>query len=165
VLADIAAKARDPRVTISPVALEAVKRIDAIFEIEREINGAAPDIRRAIRQARSKALHYMPARWDAFARFVEDGRICISNNAAERAMRAVAPARKSRLFAGSDRGGDRAAVIYALIYTAKLNDVDPQGWLADVLARIAEHPIGRLDELLPWNRKRPGLARAAEMAA
>jgi transposase len=176
VLADIAAKARDPRVTISPVAFEAVKQIDDIFDIEREINGQPPDVRHAVRQERvkplvedlhawmkheraqvsakshiGKALNYMLKRWDAFARFLDDGRICLSNNAAERGLRAVALGRKSWLFAGSDRGGERAALVYSLLYTAKLNDVDPLAWLTDVLARIAEHPMHLLDQLLPWN--------------
>ena len=91
----------------------------------------------------------MLRRWDSFARFLEDGRICLTNNAAERALRGLALGRKSRLFAGSDRGGDRAAVMYTIIGTAKLNDIDPQAWLADVLKRIAEHPAQKLDELLP----------------
>ena len=84
-------------------------------------------------------------------RFLDDGRICLSNNAAERGVRGIALGRKSWLFCGSDRGGERAAVMYSLIVTAKMNDIDPQAWLADVLARIAEHPVQRLDELLPWN--------------
>ena len=176
VLADITAKARDPSIVISPIALEAVQRIDAIFEIERDINGSTPDVRRAARQERvkplvdalhlwmkqqqarvsakshiGKALTYMLKRWDAFARFLDDGRICLSNNAAERSVRAVALGRKSWLFAGSERGGERAAVVYSLIYTAKLNDIDPQAWLADVLARIADHPAQKLEDLLPWN--------------
>ena len=176
VLADIAAKARDPSIVISPLALEAVKRIDAIFAVERDINGMSADDRRAVRQERSKplvealqawmleqrdrvsakshigkALNYMLKRWDSFARFLDDGRICLSNNAAERAMRAIAIGRKSWLFAGSDRGGARAAIMYSLIYTAKLNNIDPMAWLADVLARIADHPTHRLSELLPWN--------------
>ena len=87
----------------------------------------------------------------AFTRFLDDGRICLSNNAAERGLRGIALGRKSWLFAGSDRGGDRAAAMYSLIVTAKMNDIDPQAWLADVLARIASHPASRLDELLPWN--------------
>ena len=93
----------------------------------------------------------MLKRWTSFTRFLEDGRICLTNNAAERALRGLALGRKAWLFAGSDRGGERAALLYSLIVTAKLNDVDPQAWLADVLARIAEHPIVRLDELLPWH--------------
>ena len=99
----------------------------------------------------AEPIHYMLKRWDAFTRFLDDGRICLSNNAAERALRGIALGRKSWLFCGSDRGGDRAAMMYSLIVTAKMNDVDPQAWLADVLARIAAHPVQRLDELLPWN--------------
>lgn len=161
---------------ISPLALEAVRRIDALFEIERGINGETPERRRAVRQELSaplmadlkvwmreqraklsrrndvaKAMDYMLKRWDAFTRFLDDVRICLSNNAAERALRGIALGRKSWLFCGSDRGGDRAAMMYSLIVTAKMNDVDPQAWLADVLARIAAHPVQRLDELLPWN--------------
>jgi transposase len=181
VMADLAENARrkaqgkKPAV-ISPLALEAVRRIDALFEIERGINGETPERRRAVRQELSaplvadlevwmreqraklsrgndvaKAMDYMLKRWSSFTRFLEDGRICLSNNAAERAVRGIALGRKSWLFCGSDRGGDRAAVMYSLIVTAKMNDVDPQAWLADVLARIAEHPVQRLDELLPWN--------------
>ena len=99
----------------------------------------------------AKAMDYMLKRWTAFTRFLDDGRICLSNNAAERGVRGIALGGKSWLFCGSDRGGERAAVMYSLIVTAKMNDVDPQAWLADVLARIAEHPVQRLDELLPWN--------------
>src|SRR5437660_7137658 len=99
----------------------------------------------------AKAIDYMLKRWPAFTRFLDDGRICLSNNAAERALRGIALGRKSWLFAGSDRGGRRAAAMYSIIVTAKMNDVDPQAWLADVLARIAEHPVHKLDELLPWN--------------
>ncbi|QKE91923.1 transposase [Lichenicola cladoniae] len=98
----------------------------------------------------AKAIDYMLKRWTAFTRFLDDGRICLSNNAAERALRGIALGRKSWLFCGSDRGGQRAAIMYSLIVTAKMNDVDPQAWLADVLARIAEHPAQRLDDLLPW---------------
>jgi hypothetical protein len=101
----------------------------------------------------AKAMDYMLRRVDAFTRFLEDGRICMSNNAAERALRGIALGRKSWLFAGSDRGGERASVMYTLIQTAKLNNIDPQAWLADVLARIADHRIHSLDQLLPWNWK------------
>jgi hypothetical protein len=101
----------------------------------------------------AEAMGYMPRRWDSFARFLEDGRICLTNNAAERSLRGLALGRKSWLFAGSDRGGDRAAIMYTLIGTAKLNDIDPQAWLADVLKRIAEHPVQRLHQLLPWQWK------------
>src|SRR5216110_529017 len=180
-MADLAAIARrraqgKTLAVISPLALEAVRRIDALFEIERSINGQSAERRRAVRQELSaplvadleswlreqraklsrgndlaKAMDYMLKRWPAFTRFLDDGRICLSNNAAERALRGIALGRKSWLFAGSDRGGQRAAAMYSIIVTAKMNDVDPQAWLADVLARIAEHPVHRLDELLPWN--------------
>ena len=112
---------------------------------------------------RPKAMDYMLKRWTAFTRFLDDGRICLSNNAAERALRGIALGRKSWLFAGSDRGGQRAAAMYSIIVTAKMNDVDPQAWLADVLARIAEHPAHRLDELLPWHW-RPLRAYASQAA-
>ena len=101
----------------------------------------------------AKAMDYMLKRWPAFTRFLDDGRICLSNNAAERALRGIALGRKAWLFAGSDRGGERAAAMYTLIATAKLNGIDPQGWLADVLRRIVDHPVSRLDQLLPWNWK------------
>ena len=172
---------------ISPLALEAVRRIDALFEIERSINDQSAEQRRAVRQELSaplvadlerwmreqraklsrgnevaKAMEYMLKRWTAFTHFLDDGRICLSNNAAERALRGIALGRKSWLFAGSDRGGQRAAAMYSIIVTAKMNDVDPQAWLADVLTRIAEHPAHRLDELLPWNWQRlPESARQA----
>ena len=109
----------------------------------------------------AKAMNYMLTRWDTFTRFLNDGRICLTNNAAERALRCIALGRKSWLFAGSDRGGERAAVMYTLIQTARLNDVDPQAWLADVLARINDHNIQKLDALLPWNWK----TAAAKLAA
>ncbi|NLH79568.1 MAG: IS66 family transposase [Phyllobacteriaceae bacterium] len=182
VMADVEAAARRKaqskgRVApvVSPIALDIVRRIDALFEVEREINGLAAEPRPRVRRERSlplvdalhavmvehratlsrssdvaKAIDYMLKRWDAFTRFLTDGRVCLSNNAAERALRGIALGRKSWLFAGSDRGGQRAATIISLIVTAKMNDVDPQAWLADVLARIAEHPANRLDELLPW---------------
>ena len=172
---------------IYPIALEAVRRLDALFDIERAINGKTAAERRAARQDLSapliaelhgwltgqlaklsrnhdlaKAINYMLRRWPAFTRFLDDGRICISNNAAERALRCVPLGRKAWLFCGSDRGGQRAAVIYSLIQTARLNDVDPQAWLADVLARIGDHPAARLDELLPWNWLSPNrIAKAA----
>jgi transposase len=181
VMADLAENARrkaqgkKPAV-ISPLALEMVRRIDRLFEIERAINGGGADRRHAVRQELSaplvadleawmrehraklsrgndvaKAMDYMLKRWTVFTRFLDDGRICLSNNAAERGVRGIALGRKSWLFCGSDRGGQRAALMYSLIVTAKMNDVDPQAWLADVLARIAEYPVQRLDELLPWN--------------
>ena len=104
----------------------------------------------------------MLRRWSSFTRFLDDGRICLTNNAAERALRGIALGRKSWLFAGSDRGGQRAAIMYSLIASAKMNDVDPQAWLADVLARIAGHPTQHVAQLLPWNwrRERPDAAVA-----
>jgi len=167
----------------SPMALEAVRRIDALFDIEREINGKSATERLAVRQQLSvplvaeladwmtaararlsphddagKAMNYMLNRWPAFTRFLDDGRICLTNNAAERALRGIALGRKAWLFAGSDRGGQRAAKMYSLIVTAKMNDIDPQAWLADVLARIAVHPAHRLDELLPcWGGRPNGI--------
>ncbi|MEO9787652.1 MAG: IS66 family transposase [Aurantimonas coralicida] len=177
-LADIAKNARRGKnaASISPMALEAVKRIDALFAIEREANGLPADERLAIRREHSlpllvdleswmrterarlsrhadtaKAMDYMLTKWDAFARFTTDGRICLSNNAAERALRGIALGRRSWTFAGSQRGADRCAFMLTMIATAKLNDVDPQAWLADVLARIADMPQSRLPELLPWN--------------
>ncbi len=96
------------------------------------------------------AFRYAASRWTALTRYVDDGRLEMSNNAAERAIRPLALGRKNYLFAGSDEGGRRAAVIYTLIETARLNDIDPEAWLADVISRIADHPINRVDELLPW---------------
>lgn len=110
----------------------------------------------------AEATDYMLKRWDGFTSFLEDGRICLTNNAAERALRGFALGRKSWLFAGSDRGADRAAFMATLIISAKLNDIDPQGWLADVLARIADTPITKLEQLLPWNWTPPAVnAQAA----
>ncbi len=180
-LADVEGAARkksrgDRTSTVYPIALEAVQKLDALFAIERAINGRSPTERLAVRHEHSaplmgdlrrwlevqlaklsrnhdlaKAINYMLRRWPAFTRFLGDGRVCLSNNAAERALRCVPLGRKAWLFCGSDRGGDRAAVLYTLIQTARLNDVDPQAWLADVLARIADHPASLIDELLPWN--------------
>lgn len=178
VLADIAANAKrgSKAAPISPMALEAVKRIDALFDIEREINGLSSEQRLERRRQDSQPLieelhnrlqtervklsrsspvsepiDYMLKRWDGITSFLDDGRICLTNNAAERALRGFALGRKSWLFAGSDRGADRAAFMATLIMTAKLNDIDPQAWLADVLANIADTPISRLQQLLPWN--------------
>ena len=171
----------------APLAIEAVRRIDAICNVEREINGLPAAQRHAIRQIRvvplvasleqwmraergklsrhadvAKAMDYMLKRWQAFTRFLYDGRICLTNNAAERALRGIALGRKSWLFAGSDRGGERAAAMYSLVVTARLNNIDPRAWLADVLHRIADHPASRLHELVPWNwGKSQPAARAA----
>ena len=159
-----------------PIAIEAVKRIDQLFAIERAINGASAEQRRAIRDERSRPLvedlnawlrgqharlsaksktaraaDYLLKRWPAFTRFLEDGRVCLSNNAAERALRGIALGRRSWTFAGSDEGGRRAAAMYTLIETAKLNGIDPRAWLADVLARLPGHPASRIHELLPWH--------------
>ena len=99
----------------------------------------------------AKAIDYSLKRWQVFTRFIDDGRLCMTNNAAERELRAVAVGRKNWTFAGSDEGGRRAAAIYSLIQTAKLNDVDPQAWLADVLARLPDHPASKVADLLPWS--------------
>ena len=112
----------------------------------------------------AKAINYMfekDGRWQAFTAFLDDGRICLTNNAAERALRGVALGRKSWLFAGSERSGERAAAMYTLIVTAKMNDIDPQAWLADVLARLPDIPVSRIHELLPWHWKTQSLAKAA----
>ena len=164
------------RLNQAPIASEAVKRIDALFAIEREINGLAPPQRVAVRTERSrplvvaletwlreqrarvsknsdtgKAIEYSLKRWAALTRFLDDGRLCMTNNAAERELRAIAVGRRNWTFAGSDEGGRRAAALYTLIATAKLNDVDPQAWLADVLARLLDYPAKRIGDLLPWN--------------
>ena len=112
--------------------------------------------RQALASQRSREGHgLLLKRIKVFTRFLDDGRICLSNNAAERALRGIALGRKSWLFAGSDRGGERAAVMLTLIQSAKVNDVDPRAWLADVLARIADHKVTNLAELLPWNWRHP----------
>jgi transposase len=176
-LADIAANARRGKnaAVISPIALEAVQRIDALFDIERTINGLSADERLEVRDEQSvplvadlklwlkdqrsrlsrsasvaRPIDYLLKRWPSFTRFLQDGRVCLSNNAAERALRGFALGRRSWLFAGSERGAERAAAMVTLMATAKLNDVDPLAWLADVLARIADTPQSRLPELLPW---------------
>ena len=125
-------------------------------------HGPAVLAQKAIRPALViKPIDYMLKRWGEFSRFIEDGRICLTNNAAERALRGLALGRKAWLFAGSDRGADRAAVMFTLIMTAKLNYVDPQAWLADVFIRIAALPQSRLHELLPWEWKKRALQAAA----
>ena len=163
------------RFTKAPIAVEIVRRIDELFAIERGISGKPPDERRAARQEHSKPLvvaleaymreqlrrlslknkvakpiRYMLSRWASFTRFLDDGRVCLSNNAAERSLRCVAVGRRNWTFAGSDEGGRRAAAIYTLVQTCRLNGVDPHAWLADVLARLPDHPAKRVSELTPW---------------
>ena len=176
-LADIASQPRNRKQSaISPIAFEAVQKVDAIFTLERSSNGSSPEARVAARRKEvapmvndlvawmkreraklsrhnevAKAMEYMLRRIDVFTRFLDDGCICLSNNAAERVLRGIALGRKSWLFAGSDRGGQSAAVMLTLIQTAKLNGIDPKAWLADVLARIADHKITDLPTLMPWN--------------
>ena len=165
--------------TKSPAAAEALDRIARLFAIEADIRGRSPTERAAARQDRSApflaslrafldatlaqisgksslagAIRYATSRWAALTRYVNDGRLEMTNNAAERAIRPLALGRKNYLFAGSDEGGRRAAIIYTLIETARLNDIDPQAWLADVVTRIADHPINRVDDLLPWKWQR-----------
>ncbi len=160
----------------APIATEAVRRIDELIEIERTVNGQTPEQRLAARHEKSrplvidleiwmrqqrallsssndtaKAINYLLNRWAAFTRFLDDGRVCLSNNAAERALRGVAVGRKNWTFAGSDAGGHRAAAVYTLVETCKMNDLDPQAWLTDVLGRLPDHPANKVDDLLPWN--------------
>jgi transposase len=163
----------------SPLATEAVQRIGQLYDIEREIRGCSPDERKQARQVRARpvvdamrtwfevslrklshksdvalAIQYALNRWTALTRYLENGQIEIDNNAAERALRAIALGRKNYLFAGSDAGGERAALLYSLIGSAKLNGLDPEAYLREVLGRIADHPVNRISELLPWHLAR-----------
>jgi len=167
--------------TASPLAKEALERIAELFAIEERINGRAPPERLAVRQqdavpllaeletflhkalnqisgksTLAKAIRYSLSRWTALTRYTTDGRLEMTNNAVERAIRPLALTRKNYLFAGSDSGGIRAAAMYTLIESAKMNRLDPEAYLSDVLARIADHPINRIGELLPWNWKPSG---------
>lgn len=159
----------------SPIAEDALRRIGDLYRIEERVRGKPPDERRAARLEQSrpildamkpwlaarrdelsrkselaKAIGYALTRWTALSRFLDDGRVEIDNNAAERAIRGIALGRKNYLFAGSDSGGTRAAAIYSLVETAKLNGLDPERYLRDVLARIADHPINKIEQILPW---------------
>lgn len=170
----------------SPVTSEAIERIAALYAIEAEIRGSTPEIRKTIRQARARPLldsmntwleatlaklsrksataagiRYPLSRWSALTRYVDDGQLEIDNNAAERALRVVALRRKNFLFAGSNAGGERAAAIYSLLGSAKLNGLDPELYLHPVLAHIADHPISGINELLPWNVALSGQPRPA----
>src|SRR6202790_4584015 len=193
-MADIEENARrkasgKKEIALSPIAIEIVRCIDALFEIERSINGKSAEERLAVRQMLSrplvddlhvymraqvarlarghdlaKAIKYILKRWAGFTLFLEDGRVCLSNNAAERGLRGIALARTAWHFGGSDRGGQRPPALYSLIVKPKMNAVDPQAWLAHVLFRIATHPAHRLDELLPWNWTPRALAIPAQAA-
>jgi transposase len=171
----------------SPIAKQALDKIGALFAIERTIMGKPPDQRRAVRQAQAtpklgdlavwfdaqlrlisgkselaQAIRYARSRWAQLTCYADDGRLEISNNAAENAIRPVALGRKNWLFAGSDSGGDRAAVFYTLIRSAKLNGLEPEAYLRDVIARIGAHSVNRVDEFLPWVwAKRDGAAKLA----
>jgi hypothetical protein len=171
----------------SPIATEAVERIAPLYAIEKEIRGRSPAERQKVRNVRARplldamkvwleaslpklsrksdnaaAIHYAFARWDTLMRYLDDGRIEIDNSAAERALRAVAVGRRNYLFAGSDAGGERAAVFYSLVGTAKLNGLDPEAYLREVLQRINDHRVNRIEELLPWHiAKNPPIATAA----
>jgi transposase len=170
----------------APIATEALQRIAQLFDVERAAMGRSPEQRRLLRQrlARpviddlaafldaslatisgrgdlAKAIRYARSRWIALTRYLDDGTLEISNNAAERAIRPLALGRKNYLFAGSDAGGERAAAAYTLIETAKLNELDPEVYLREVLGRIADHPINRIGNLLPWNIGIKSQARAA----
>ena len=172
--------------TGSALAAEALERIGALYGVERDLHGKPPDLRHGERQTHSKplaealkafaetslaqvpgrsdlakALRYMLARWPALMRAFDDGRLALDNNAAERALRCVAVGRKNYLFAGSEPGAERAAAFYTLIETAKMNGLDPEGYLRDVLTRIADHPAKRLAYLLPWNWMQTGWAEKA----
>jgi transposase len=170
----------------SPIAKEALAKIGELFDIERAIAGKPPSQRQAARMEKAKskldalavwldrqlqlipgksdlagAIRYARSRWEALTCYRADGRLEISNNAAENAVRPVSPGRKNWLFAGSDSGGERAAIFYTLIRTAKMNGLEPEAYLRDILGRIGEHPINAIDALLPWNTAKPAALSAA----
>ena len=170
----------------SAIAKEALDRIGALFDIERVIAGKSPEIRRSVRQRTARpridelatwldaqlklipgksdlagAVRYARSRWHALTRYLDDGRLEISNNAAENQIRPVALGRKNWLFSGSDSGGERAAAFYTIIRTARLNGIEPEAYLCDVIARIGAHPINRLADLLPWNWSPPATQSVA----
>jgi hypothetical protein len=159
----------------SPIAIQAVERIRSLYKIEEQIRGRPADERRQVRNARARplfesmrrwledsrvklapksetaaAIRYALSLWDPLSRYLDDGRIELDNLIAERALRPIAVGRRNYLFAGSDNGGQRAAILYSLIGTARLNGLDPEAYLRHVLNRIADHPINRIEELLPW---------------
>ncbi len=162
--------------TKSPIALQALEKIGAIFAIERGINGQSAEVQRGVRQAQSvpllaelkafletslnrisgksdlaKAIRYSLNRWEALCRFTQDGRLEMTNNAAERAIRPLTLGRRNWTFLGSDSGGERAAIFFTLIQSCKLSGVNPEAYLADLISRVGDHPASRIDELLPWN--------------
>ena len=170
----------------STIAKEALDRIGALFDIERVTAGKPPEIRRSVRQRTARpridelatwldaqlklipgksdlarAIRYARSRWSALTRYLDDGRLEISNNAAENQIRPVALGRKNWLFSGSDSGGERAAAFYTIIRTARLNGIEPQAYLGDVIARIGSYPINRLADLLPWNWSPPATQSVA----
>jgi transposase len=170
----------------SPIAKQALDRIGELYRVEQAISGLPPDDRRRARERHSKpiaaalaawaeatvrtlsrkselakAFRYMRARWPALVRCFDDGRLALDNNPAERALRCVAIGRKNYLFAGSDAGGHRAAAMYSLIESAKLNGLNPHLYIADLLARIADHPARHIDDLLPWNWQSADATRPA----
>ena len=170
----------------SPIAKEALAKIGELFEIERGIAGKPPSQRQAVRMEKAKpkldalaawmdaqlqlisgkgdlakAIRYARSRWQALTCYCADGRLEISNNAAENAVRPVSLGRKNWLFAGSDAGGERAAIFYTLIRSAKMNGIEPEAYLRDVLTRIGEHPVNAIDALLPWNISKPVVLSAA----